>query len=341
MISHSRTFINTKEYKSIQNALSKSLLTKGPLNKRFSSQLSEIINLDYVNLTNSGTMAFYKILLALSIKKDDEILVPNYICESIIEPIKLVGAIPVIYDNKPDHWLCSENEVYDKLTDKTKVILINHTFGFANRIISKISQRIASNVEIIEDCCHSLSLGSKIGDYEISKNSLCSFYSFNATKLIATGEGGAIATNDKDFYSKLCKIKLGDNLSDLNCAIGIEQLNNLEFFLNERKKIAKLYIENFSGLTQDIGRLNESIFYRFPIIVKNNSIFFRDNFISYRKGVDGLIQDVIKGERLKNSTQVLNKLVSIPIYPSLTDSELKLIIERTKNLLQSGSKNIN
>ena len=151
--------------------------------------------------------------------------------------------------------------------------------------------------------------------------------------MIATGEGGAIATKNKNFFKEINKVKIGDNLSDLNCSLGLQQIKELPNFLRKRKTIASIYDQYFREFRGEAMRDKESIFYRYPILVKNNDIFLKCRNINYKLGVDSLCSDALKLKRQVNAKYLLNNTVSIPIYPSLKNYEIDLIVKKTRNLL--------
>ena len=330
IIPHSSTYLNKNHINSVNMTLSSKLLTKGKLNQKFTNLLSKTLELEFFDLTSSGTMAFFKILIALDVKKGDEILIPNFICHTLLGPIYQLGAIAVLYDNKKNSWMSDENEILKKVTSKTKVILINHTFGFINHSIHKLKLNLSNNIKIVEDCCHSISPSSKIGNFKISENSICSFYSFNSTKLISTGEGGAVGTNDSAFFDRISKINIGDNLSDFSCSLGIEQLKSLNYFIEKRREIAEKYIDGLFNFVKKIGNINESIFFRFPILVENNYKFLSHKNISFRLGVDELLHEKNGSPEMINSLSISRQIVSVPIYPGIKEKEVNYIIEETK-----------
>ena len=337
MIPHSRPNLSVDDFNSVNITLKSGMISNGTINKKFKELLLETLNTEFVQLSSSGTMAFYKILLALKIKKSDEILLPDYICSSLLNPIRIIGAKAVFYDNKENSWLSSSDLILSKLTDKTKVIIVNHTFGFLFEEIKKLKNLISPEIFIIEDCCHLITPKSMLQGSLISEYSLCSFYSFNATKLITTGEGGAISTKTSWVIEELKKIEIGDELSDLNCKLGINQINNLPYFLEKRQEIAHRYITKFKDYI-DLEYLNQkSIFFRFPILVENNDTFFKSKIVSYKLGVDTLLSEITNLKPLKNTDALLKKIVSVPIYPSLTKSEISYIINETLEIIRHAS----
>ena len=107
-----------------------------------------------------------------------------------------------------------------------------------------------------EDCCHVLS--TSISDEEISKYSICSFYSFDSTKWISTGNGGAVASNDKDFMNKLESIKVDQGISDLNCSLGISQIEKIEEFKSKRTEISHQYFKEMPFITKELKNLKRT-----------------------------------------------------------------------------------
>jgi dTDP-4-amino-4,6-dideoxygalactose transaminase len=332
LIQHSQTYLGKEEYLALYHLLDNGLLTSGKECEAFQKEFRNYIGAEYAHVTSSGTMAFYVILLALDVSLGDEILVPDYICKDVIGPILALGAIPVLYDNKYESWIASSNEIKAKVNGRTKVILVNHTFGFIFKEIEKLADEIASDIFIVEDCCHAII--SKNSDYAkfTLKHSHCAFYSFNATKLLASGEGGAICTNNALIAKSLEKIKIGDRLSDINCAIARVQLKKLDYFLEKRSQIADRYLSAFSSLRvaqSDLSGLN----FRFPMLVKNNSGFWKSDKVAYRKGVDSLVSDWLGYTHQPQAFTVLEETVSIPIYPTLEPSQVNLIVDETHKLL--------
>lgn len=333
MINHSKTFLDKDDSAAVLDSIAKRYLTANSKRQLFEENLAKTLNVKYVRVTNSGTMAFYKILLALGVMGNDEILLPNYICNTLLGPIKSIGAKPVPYDNAPNSWLSSIDEIIRKITPNTKVIVVNHAFGYVFKNIKKLKRIIPSNIKIVEDCCHLIAPRRIVGNELIGEQSLCAFYSFNATKFIATGEGGAISSQNKVFIQNLDKIEIGDKLSDINCCLGISQLKKLEKFVQIRKEIASEYYIHFEKFVPKHMDVGSCLFFRFPILVNDNTPFLKNKKVLYRKGVDSLLTDYIGGTSLPNSENIVSKTISLPIYPSLTKSELKTVINVTKKIL--------
>lgn len=334
MIPHSRTTLQEKDFESINSCLKSGMTTLGEQNKSLRNEFGEYVGADYIRLTSSGTMAFYIILKALDIKADDDVLLPDYICSSLLGPIALTGCNPVLYDNQQKYWLSSPEEIMSKVTQRTRLVVVNHTFGLIFKQIEDLLSKLPEGINVIEDCCHAvISNRSHFSEY-VNKHSLCAFYSFNSTKMLASGEGGAISTNDSSFAKELAKISIGDNLSDLNCSLARVQLKSLDEFLEKRHLIASEYMHEFKNHINKELEEKSGVFFRFPLFVARNLDFWKSKKVAYRKGVDSLLSQHLQILPQPFAKEQFDHTVSVPLYPSLMKSEINQIILETKKYLE-------
>jgi perosamine synthetase len=293
----------------------------------FEKKFKKYTQKENVELYSSGSSALYELLLGLNIQPNDRVLLPSYICSSVEKAILKCHAIPIYYDNEQESWISSFEQISKKVTKNTKAIIVNHTFGI--RYSFEEIRKIANlNISIIEDCAHFIS--NKKEDIEISNLFTASFYSFNATKLLATGEGGAVCTNDRDLAQEMLKYKLDRGVSDLNAALGLSQLEQLDIFLEKRERIANYYFENLGDVVRYFKH-RSSIYFRFPVFVKNNELFLRSKKVAFRKGVDELLHSSAQ-ETLLNVEKVFQHTISIPIYPNLTKKQQAVVVNEFKRL---------
>lgn len=334
IIPHSNTTLTKKDFDVVKSSLKSGITTAHNKVELFKKEFQNYVEKEYIELYSSGSCALYELFLGLDIQKNDEILIPSYICDSVKRGILKCGAVPIYYDNEQNSWIGSYAEISKKVTKNTKVIVLNHTFGIRYDL-EEIKKLTSLNISLIEDCAHFISNEKK--DIEISNLFRASFYSFNATKLLATGEGGAVCTNDKDLAKELFKNKLDNGISDLNASLGLSQLEQYDEFLEQRKKIANYYFDSLGDISKDLKKYS-SIYFRFPIFVENESKFLDSQKVAFRKGVDALLHNFMK-ERLLNVESVFKKTISIPIYPNLTKKEQTVVIDEIKRLID-GNWNI-
>lgn len=336
MIPHSKTTITKSDISAILFPFHQGMITAGKLKKRFEQNLADFLAVSGVRLSSSGTLAFYRILKTIHLQKSDEVLIPEYICDSLIGPIQSLNGNVVTYDNKKNHWLTSTEEILRAVTPNTKVVVVNHTFGLIFRDMKELRAKLPARIQIVEDCCHSIIPNRVLGSYEIGKHSICCFYSFNATKYMATGEGGAISSNDEAFLQALDEFEMGDTMSDALCSLGLSQLKQLPRFIDKRKSIAEIYTHNLGSFAEHFSHKEDlSTYYRYPIRVMNNEKFWQSPDVAFRKGVDSLISDKLNLAPKPNAKEIMTFTVSLPIYPSLSDEEIQKVISTTLKLLEN------
>lgn len=333
IIPHSRPTIRNSDFEAIEDVLKSGMIASGQVKELFEKEFARFVDQRFCNLTVSGTMAFYKILLALKVDQGDEILIPDYICSSIAFPILNLSAKVVLYDNEPFSWHGSITDIERKITSKTKVIVINHTFG---KPFTRIKELDVFNCYVVEDCSHLIAPGGRVGDFKIGKNSLCAFFSFNATKLMAGGEGGAITTNNPDFFNYLLKVKIGDYVSDITASLLRSQLKVLPNLLANRQKIAFRYKKEIdrSKILKTIDQ--PAIYFRFPLMLKEKKELWQSEIVGFRRGVDHLVSNQLQYPACPNALDVLGRTISVPIYPSLNENEIDEIIAETNRFLHES-----
>lgn len=327
MIPHSKPNIVKDDFLIVEKTLFSGMISANNLNCKFKQCLEKYLSKEFVSLFSSGSQGLFIVLKSIFDSEKTEILIPNYICDSVYQAILNSGLKPILYDNKSNSWTSDFVNIKSNITDKTLAVLINHTFGIR---MSDIQELKSCGIHIIEDCCHALT--DSINGLEISKHSLCSIYSFDATKWIATGNGGAVATNNKELFKEMERIKLDEGLPDLLCSLGISQLNRIKEFIDKRYFIAQQYFDNMPYITKNLVKF-DSIFFRFPILVPkiNLNYFLNNNKVAFRRGVDEILSEKHGGVgKLENSKDVFERTISIPIYPSLKQSEINIIINETK-----------
>ncbi|RLE63526.1 MAG: hypothetical protein DRJ47_09350 [Thermoprotei archaeon] len=235
--------------------LTNASLSGGPMVRRFEEEFAEFIGVRHAIAVNSGTAALYASLLALNIGPGDEVLVPSFTFLATANVILLVGAKPVFVDISLEDYNIDVQDLERKITQKSKAVIPVHLYGFPAKMeeIMEIAEKYG--LYVIEDACQahgSLYKGKKAG----SIGHLAAF-SFYPSKVITTGEGGMITTNDDELAEKLRSIRthgqlkgydsvrLGFNLRmpEMEAAVGIAQLGKIKYFLEKRRENAYRLME--------------------------------------------------------------------------------------------------
>lgn len=149
----------------------------------------------------AGRTAWFAILKALGIQEGDEILVPAFTCVAVVNPIRWLGAKPV-YVDVTDDFVMDLEDAKRKVTDRTKVVLAQHTFGHVVEIEEYVTLAHEHGFVVVEDCAHAL--GSMYADnVRVGTKSVAAFFSFGRDKCISAGSGGAVLTADPLLMEKV------------------------------------------------------------------------------------------------------------------------------------------
>jgi perosamine synthetase len=327
-IPHSKTTLQYEDIHEITKTVTSGYIASGTKVSQFRNVFSKFIENESIHFYSSGSSAFYHLLLTLNLPKNSEVLIPTYICKSVKNAIEKANLKVILYDNALKSWISNVANITKKVTPIAKVLLINHTFGIRYKK-ETIIQLKSLGLVLIEDCAHLIS--NQPLDIEISSLCDASFYSFNATKLLTTGEGGAVSFSNNSLFNDIEKYSLDSGFSDLNATLGISQLKSYPEFLIKRQEIANLYNFEFTKIFKNFEVL-DSIFFRYPIYVTNKKKFLDSPSVSFKEGVDNLLHPSTQNIEYPHSCDMYNSTISIPIYPSLTQKEIEIIIKETERL---------
>ena len=287
---------------------------------------------------SSGTAALALGLKVLSIKCGDEVILPTYVCRSVLEAVKASGATPILCDVSPTGVIDS-NTVKPHMTRRTRAIIAVHNIG---PCLCDITSLKHLGVYVIEDACQAFGLRVK-GQFAGGFGDL-GIYSFHATKCLTTGEGGMLVTaNDRlgcrarNLSSDASKSlrEVFSPLSDLQAALGLAQLKRYPEFLERRRLIRAEYLRAFDefGLAGKELNVSDELF-RFVVTVPRQSFeVVRHKFarrgVTVRKGVDELLHRLmgLSDRDFPFATELFEQTISVPFYPSLTILEIKKITD--------------
>jgi len=229
---------------------------------RFEEEFSKFCNASYGIATANGTVALHLALRVLGIGKGDEVIVPTLTFVATANAVSYLGARPVFVDSEPNTWNIDPEKIEEKITKKTKAIIPVHLYGHPCNMDSILDIAKRYNLSVIEDASEAhgaLYKGKKVGN--LGDEGVFSFY---GNKIITTGEGGMIVTNNEDWAKKahflrnqgMSKEKryyhpeIGYNyrMTNLQAAIGVAQLEKIEEILVRKRKNALLYNSLLKGM---------------------------------------------------------------------------------------------
>ncbi|MBN2334185.1 DegT/DnrJ/EryC1/StrS family aminotransferase [Candidatus Bathyarchaeota archaeon] len=338
----------------LEDVLSSGYLRERRYTRMFEKSLSRRLGAGHGCAVSSGTSALWAALTALS-NPGGEVIVPAFTFEATAGVAVRCGLKPVFVDVDPSTYLLDVGDVNEKIGDGTVAVIPVHLFG--NVVDMRALNEIAEDhgLIVVGDCCQAI--GSRHRGEELGGlHDLCC-YSFYPSKVITTGEGGMVTTDDPGYADRLYSIKAGNSLNqtketvgqnlrfdDVRAALGLDQLELLDGFVSERRRLAEKLTEivgGFGCLTpQRIEKETESCYNYYTVRLDLDSLSCsRDVFVDALRaeGVEcgvyypsplTLHPLFMEGAAPCPEAEELSRGVfSLPIHPFLTERDLGAIGE--------------
>ena len=271
-IPYGRQWIDEDDISAVAKVLQSDWLTQGPDIEEFEKEIAEYVGAKYAVAFSSGTSALHGAMFAAGIGPGDEIITSPITFVATSNSAIYLGARPRFVDIDLKTYCIDTAKIEEAITPNTKVIAPVDLAGYPVNIETIMGIARRHNVVVVEDSAHAL--GAKRNGKMVGTEADMSLFSFHPVKHITTGEGGAITTDNEEFYKKM-KIfvthgitkdpallqrndgpwyyemqELGFNyrLTDFQCALGLSQLKKIEGFLDRRNEIASMYNEAFKDI---------------------------------------------------------------------------------------------
>jgi len=253
-----RSFLDQSDYQAIERVFNNRYIAEGPVAVEFRDQLLSLIGSPYGALAANGTLALYLALKALNIGPGDEVIVQNTTFIATANAVEMVGARPIFVDIiSPTDLSIDITKI--KLNKNTKAIMIAHLFGTACTNTYDIQSYCESNeIYLIEDAAQAIGVSN--GEHHCGTFGTVGTFSFFADKTITTGEGGFVVTADREISVRMSYLRnqgrmasgtfvhqeIGFNfrLTDIQCALGIAQMNKLETIIEKKAALFARYEKN-------------------------------------------------------------------------------------------------
>jgi dTDP-4-amino-4,6-dideoxygalactose transaminase len=349
MINVTKTFLPPIEdyNKQVQRAWDNQWLTnRGELVLELEEKLKDYLSISNIIVTNNGTIPL-QIALKLLGNKGEIITTPfSYVATTAA--IVWGNCTPVFVDIHPEYLTIDETKIEAAITDKTTAILATHVFGNPCNVAEIEAIAKKHNLKVIYDAAHCF--GVKYNGKSIFEYGDISTCSFHATKLFHTGEGGAMFTKDADlqhklFYSHnfghktaLTFYGLGINgkMSELQAAMGLAVLPNMQQIISERKKVVNYYNSNLNLSKLQVIQIRENTYWNYsyyPVIFNseeqllNVQKILNDNQIFPRRYFYPSLNTIeyTKGKIMPISESIASIIMCLPLYVGLSTVELEKI----------------
>jgi len=349
-------YTDTYIKKAVEDVLESGRYIKGDQLRLFEQEFADFCNTEYAVGVNSGTSALLLSLMALGIKKADEVIVPSHTFIATVSPVKFLGGTPVYADIDPAIYTIDPAKVEKAITKKTKAIIPVHLYGHPTDMdpLKELSKQ--HDIAIIEDSCQAHAAqykGKKTG----SIGDLAAFSFFPSKNMTVAGDGGMVTTSNEELAEKISMLRdhgradkfnskmLGLNLrlSEIPAAIGREQLKHLNDWTNSRRHAAAVYDQLLDGVVETPVEAGwaRHVYHLYVIRTEN-----RENLKEYlnNNGVSTGIHYPVPvhkqpcmdaGDVMLPVTQTcVDHILSLPMHPLLRDEQIEYVTEKIQEWIK-------
>lgn len=353
---------NEKEF--VMDALESTWISGGGYIEKFESEFSRVIGSRHTVGVSNGTTALHLAMVAAGIGQGDEVIIPGFTFVAPANTAIMEGAKPVFADVDPDTWLLDSEKIREKITPRTKAIVPVHIYGNVcdmDPIMEIANEHDLMVIEDVAEAPFSKYRGQCAGTFGD-----LGCFSFQATKTITMGEGGAILTDDDEMDERLRILRshgmkpgkrywhdfVGYNyrITNLQAALGYAQLQNHETIIQEKKRVYRRYLDNLADVKgiklQAVNDAVDPIIWAVAFKLDPSIISLkRDDFISAMKelgietrpGFYSFSQmPMYDADELPVAEDTARNVVSTPSYAGLDDEEIDFICETLTRLIEGG-----
>ena len=343
------------------------MLTLGDFTKRFETEYAKLCDVKRAVAVNSGTSALEIALRAAGLKAGDEVLVPTNTFAATAAVVVMIGGKPVFTDIDAESLCINAENVQKHITKKTKAVIAVHIGGLVCPEIKAIREICKDKgLSLIEDAAHAQ--GSTLDSKSAGSFGSAGCFSFYPTKVITTGEGGMITTNDekiaekalilrdqgKESFSSNIIVEVGYNwrMNEISAAVGLTQLHRLPEFIKQRNQIAHYFdreLAKLDGLKPlHVPQNAVSNYYKYVAFMAPE--ISRDDFKQrlrekhvkpsgevywpplHMEPIYKRLLKVKEGD-FPVAEKVCEKMVCLPIYSQMTMDEAEYVVEKVKEVL--------
>ncbi len=367
MIPYGRQTVDDEDIAAVVETLKSDWLTTGPKVDEFEVAVADYVGAAHAVAVNSGTAALHAMMAALEIGPGDEVIVPALTFAATANCVVYQGATPVFADVDPATLLLCPDSVASLVNERTRAVIAVDYAGQPcdyERLHAVADQH---NLTLLSDGCHAL--GAEYKGRRVGSLSTMTAFSFHPVKPITTGEGGMVTTDDSDLALRMRRFRnhgivtdarqreqsgtwfyemqsLGFNyrISDLQCALGIQQLKKLNGWIDRRRQIAAMYDDAFAADPQveTLRKTAESQHAYHLCVVKlpgdrRNAVFqtLRESGVGVNVHYIPVHLHPFYQQNFQtrvgmcpNAEAAYEQILSLPVYPTMTDDQVRTVIGR-------------
>ncbi|MBS3061367.1 MAG: DegT/DnrJ/EryC1/StrS family aminotransferase [Candidatus Diapherotrites archaeon] len=354
------TILCGNEEKYVTEAIrTKWVSSKGPFVKRFEDAFAQFVGTRYATSVSNGTAALHLAYHAVGIQKDDEVLMPNLSFIATANAAAYLGAKPVFVDVDPKTWNLDPKKIEEKITDKTKAIVCVHLYGAPCDMSALTKIAKTHQLPLIEDAAEAH--GARFEGKTVGGFGDLSAFSFFGNKIITTGEGGMVVSNNSQLIDRVNFLKnhgmipeqqywhpeiaFNYRMTALQAGFGLGQLEGIQKIIQQKKEVYKAYLNGLSDISsiefQQSPKNSESVWWMTTIKVPH-----RDSFMNVlkRHGIDSRrvfyplsqLPPYHSSESFPVSEEISSSGVSLPSGAGITRAQIDYVIQVVRNFFSQN-----
>jgi perosamine synthetase len=343
--------------------------SEGPFVKRFEQDMAAYVGRKYGIAVSNGTAALEAAMQALNLEKGSEVILPTFTIMSCAQAITKCGLVPVVVDCKPDTWNMDVDAIEEKITSKTRAIMVVHIYGLPVEMDKVLALAKKYDLKIIEDAAemHGQTYKGKMcgsfGDISI--------FSFYSNKHIACGEGGMILTDNEQLAERSRGVRnlffmperryvheeIGSNfrMTNMQAALGCAQLEKIDAHLKRKREIGKYYqdaLQDIADIELPVAKTDytDNIYWVFGIVLgesykfdaaeacgklKEMGIGTRTFFYPMHKQPVFMKQGMFQNVVCPNAEKIAKRGFYIPCGLGITDEQMERVAACLHELLKN------
>ncbi|MCR4335281.1 MAG: DegT/DnrJ/EryC1/StrS family aminotransferase [archaeon] len=356
MIPISKPFLEGNELKYVTEAVESNWVSSiGKYIPLFEESFASFIGSNFGVAVSNGTVALHLGLEALGIGKGDEVIVPDLTFVASPNSIIYTGAKPVFADVSKENWNIDPEAIREKITKKTKAIMPVHLYGAPCKMDEIMEIAVENDLKVIEDCAESH--GAEFNGKKLGSFGDCGTFSFYGNKIMTSGEGGIVTTNNEELAEKMMLLRdhamskkkrywheiVGFNyrITNLQAALGLAQTEKINFFIERRDKIAEKYnslLKDVKGITLQKEIPNsKNVCWLYSVLIEDEFGKSRNEVMKLlaEKGIDSrpffypchTMPPYLKKESFPVSENLSLKGMNLPTFIGLKDEEIEFIAD--------------
>ena len=323
----------------------------------FEKQFAEFCGCKYALSCSNGTVSLHLILSAMGIGPGDEVIMPTLTYIATANSVRYCGATPIFVDSQEGTFNMDPSKIEEKINEHTKAIMPVHLYGLPADMDAIMEVANRHGIPVIEDAAEAH--GAECSGKKVGQFGLAASFSFFGNKIITCGEGGMVVTNDEALYERMKLLKgqavspqkkywhvdVGYNyrMTNMQAAIGLGQLENISWHIEQREQIANLYAK-YLGEYNEYVRLQEvpskfrSVFWMSNAILSEKVTVDRDEVMNRMEASGIEMRPVFypmhvmppyldEAASFPIAEKIASRGISLPSHAGLTENDVKYVCD--------------